>query len=194
MAKFKVGDKVRVRRDLNIGECYSGVVFVKGMNKYKGEIIEIEDIADDDIVFLKDINFAWLDEMLEEVKEDKMEKTFREVIADIKPGEVWECKEINRQIVRGDREFIEIRKIDGRGFDKAVGLIVGNEKYKLQRKEYTFEEAFKALEEGKEIESMNTKYRYKKENGVYLYTLEGEEWHEEDVFEIVEIIGKWYIN
>lgn len=161
MAKFKVGDKVRVRRDLNIGECYSGVVFVKGMNKYKGEIIEIEDIADDDIVFLKDINFAWLDEMLEEVKEDKMEKTFREVIADIKEGEIWEGGNPSKIRIRCSPQGIEISGLDNWGY------IGKNVIFKLQRKEYTFEEAFKAYEEGKEIESCS--FRYKKINDEILY-------------------------
>lgn len=187
MAKFKVGDKVRVRRDLNIGECYSGVVFVKGMNKYKGEIIEIEDIADDDIVFLKDINFAWLDEMLEEVKEDKMEKTFREVIADIKEGEIWEGGNPSKIRIRCSPQGIEISGLDNWGY------IGKNVIFKLQRKEYTFEEAFKAYEEGKEIENKENKNKYKKVEDKDLVKEKGI-WDDFDFFEICEIRGKWYIN
>ena len=69
-----------------------------------------------------------------------------------------------------------------------------NDKFKLQRKEYTFEEAFKAYEEGKEIESCYSQYKYKKEGGLDLYSKTGNEWYGEDNFEIDEIRGKWDIN
>lgn len=191
MAKFKVGDKVRVRKDLNVGESYSGIAFVDGMERYKGEIFEIEDIEDDDVVFLKDTKFAWLDEMLEEVKEDKMEKTFREVIADIKPGEVWESENnsCNIRITR-TKTGISIRDFN----DNAIVWFDDDFKFKLQRKEYTFEEAFKAYEEGKEIESC--KFKYKKRNGQdYFYSNTSQAWEKHyEGFLLQEIRNKWYIN
>ena len=66
--------------------------------------------------------------------------------------------------------------------------------FKLKRKEYTFEEAFKAYEKGKEIESCYSQYKYKKEGGLDLYSKTENEWYGEDNFEIDEIRGKWYIN
>lgn len=111
-----------------------------------------------------------------------MKKTFREVIADIKEGEVWEshCKKI---IGFKDGDF-EIRDNDGHKFGNAVSIRSAN-KYRLKRKEYTFEEAFKAYEEGKEIESLdsNKKYYQDRSNEGLI-----------DYLNIEEIRGKWYIN
>ena len=120
-----------------------------------------------------------------------MKKTFREVIADIKEGEVWEshCKKI---IGFKDGDF-EIRNNAGHKFGNAV-LIRSTNKYRLKRKEYTFEEAFKAYEEGKKIESCYSQYKYKKEDGVDLYSRRENKWYEGANFEIDEIRGKWYIN
>lgn len=129
----------------------------------------------------------------EVIKEDKemIEKTFREVIADIKEGEVWEshCKKI---IGFKDGDF-EIRDNDGHKFGNAVSIRSAN-KYRLKRKECNFEEAFKAYEEGKEIESCYSQYKYKKEGRLDLYSKTENEWYGEDSFEIDEIRGKWYIN
>ena len=107
------------------------------------------------------------------IKENNMEKTFREVIADIKEGEVWENE--NRKITINDLGEIFIK-------DKITGLRSFNPKvkYKLQRREYTFEEAFKAYEEGKEIQSASTDKIYHKEKDF--------------LFASYEISKKWYIN
>lgn len=122
-----------------------------------------------------------------------MEKTFREVIKDIKEGEVWENE--NRKITINDLGEIFIE-------DKITGLRSFNPKvkYKLQRREYTFEEAFKAYEEGKEIESIRSKVKLKKkDDGLFAYKFEYmEKWliMSEDIatFSIDAIRDKWYIN
>lgn len=130
-----------------------------------------------------------------------MKKTFREVIADIKDGEVWESvqdcfqlKEIS--CIEGMINFrlkgVFIEKTDKSNIvDTGEG---SGQTFKLQRKEYSFEEAFKAYEEGKEIESRYSQYKYKKEDGVDLYSRRENKWYEEANFEIDEIRGKWYIN
>ena len=46
--KYKVGDKVRVRKDLVIGKQYGGVTLLDGMAKYCGETLTIRSIIDDD--------------------------------------------------------------------------------------------------------------------------------------------------
>lgn len=44
MSKFKVGDKVRVRKDLEVGRKYNGgCSFVSLMVRYKGKIVTIAD-------------------------------------------------------------------------------------------------------------------------------------------------------
>ena len=122
-----------------------------------------------------------------------MEKTFREVIKDIKPGEIWENE--NRKITINDLGEIFIE-------DKITGLRSFNPKvkYKLQRREYTFEEAFKAYEEGKEIESIRTKVKFKKKDDAQLfYKFEHmKKWaimdEDTETFSIDAIRDKWYIN
>lgn len=122
-----------------------------------------------------------------------MEKiTFREVIANIKKGEVWESYTL--RISLSDDDCIEIRSTTGELED---GIIIWEEiGFALKRKEYTFEEAFKTYEEGKEIESLFNCCRYKKESGVDLFQLPHESrWREnEGGFFIREIREKWYIN
>lgn len=102
-----------------------------------------------------------------------MEKTFREVIADIKKGEVWECLGIK---ITKDSDSIQML-----GFGKNTIFMDSSRIFNLQRKEYTFEEAFKAYEDGKEIESCFSGQKFR----IYSW---------EDVFNAKEIKEKWYIN
>lgn len=128
-----------------------------------------------------------------------MVKTFQEVIRDIKNGEVWvTCAYDNLEEIRriGDRicfEFTPSRN----------GVNIGSTypaKYKLEeRKQYDFEEAWRAYEEGKEIESVEREHKYKKVlNEDYFCDAD------ENIvacrerlnltFTLDEIRGKWHIN
>ena len=150
---FKVGDKV-VPSDTK-----------KWNDKSQYKIIDrVKNKYDRNTYYIKGHPAHWYDEELElfeGVKEMK-ELTFKEVIANIKEGEVWESNE-KTITIKYDQVIIQVKE----GYE---GRVNGNErmalsldkKYKLQRKEYTFEEAFKAYEEGKEIESVISAYRIKK--------------------------------
>lgn len=124
------------------------------------------------------------------VNKENVEKTVREFIIDNKEGEIWEAESgskmylINGNIIMDFKEPVTTSRF----------ILKLNSKLKLKRKEYTFEEAFKAYEEGKEIESCYSQYKYKKEGGLDLYSKTENEWYVEDRFEIDEIRGKWYIN
>lgn len=183
--KFKVGDKVRVREDLEINKMYGNYEFIEEMAHLKGEIVTIEGTLKSGYR-IKEEYYMWSNEMFVEVKEEVQEKTFQEVIATIKKGETW-VNDI------APISYIRLRENGVLDFNKNEGVNL-NCKYKLQRKEYTFEEAFKAYEEGKEIESCYSQYKYKKEGGLDLYSKTESEWYGEDSFEIDEIRGKWYIN
>ena len=133
----------------------------------------------------------------EVIKEDKemIEKTFREVIATIKEGEIWENEIYS---ISKDADGLSIKRLD-KYIQKDIKdtpymHLYDKTLFELQRKQYTFEEAFKAYEEGKEIESCYSQYKYKKEGGLDLYSKTENEWYGEDSFEIDEIRGKWYIN
>lgn len=152
-----------------------------------GRIYDVKEIKENYYVIKDDkgiTNLFWHGDF-EIVKENEMEKTFREVIADIKVGEVWE------NIDKSHWNLKEINCFDNDG-RKGIRIVfkeetdyytfIDNEnlKFKLKRKQYTFEEAFKAYEEGKEIQSISSSKIYQKERD-YL-------------FASYEISKKWYIN
>lgn len=124
--------------------------------------------------------------------DEMKELTFKEVITNIKEGEVWENNKMNLVI-----KLIEGRIYIGDRYDNEVDGFIGQYipltlKFELQRKKYSFEEAFKALEEGKEIESCYTATKFCEneylENNVY------SDWKLGVRFKVDEIKGKWYIN
>ena len=125
-------------------------------------------------------------------EENKMEKTFREVIADIKEGEVWESENTLTQIyTRNDVLIIDFKE----EVTTEIVKIPADAKFRLKRKEYSFEEAFKAYEEGKEVESCN--FRYKKIEGkdsYYDQIIDNWENRYDVDFSLEEIRNKWYIN
>lgn len=125
-------------------------------------------------------------------EENKMEKTFREVIADIKEGEVWESENTLTQIyTRNDVLIIDFKE----EVTTEIVKIPADAKFRLKRKEYSFNEAFKAYEEGKEIESCENGYKYLQNTFTYPGN---EQWlcfrNSEQMFTTEAIRGKWYIN
>lgn len=76
--KFKVGDKVRVRKDLEVGKEYDGYYFIKEMAEYKGRVglIKTAYCYDFTCRYTLDIDDGkryYTDEMLEPAKENTME-------------------------------------------------------------------------------------------------------------------------
>lgn len=65
--KYKVGDKVRIRRDLMIFEKYGSQTFVKQMEKYKGMPATISEVFSDTYYIKEDKgeNWYWTDDMFE---------------------------------------------------------------------------------------------------------------------------------
>lgn len=66
--KFKVGDRVRVKKDLKVNETYGGWNFGPEMKKYRNKIITIKHINYDGSYLAKENNWGWTDEMLEKVR------------------------------------------------------------------------------------------------------------------------------
>ena len=181
MSKFKVGDKVV---KANGEKWLSGAEYklITEINFWREEY--------------RLSGIGWWDEkklkLYEEIKEMK-ELTFKEVIANIKEGEVWKSEFKSIQKRNG---IITIENLKG-----SSNIFAFNDsiKYKLQRKEYTFEEAFKAYEEGKEIESVISAYRIKKlTDGRFRISQKSQEFYTEKEGEVIitlqEIQGGWYIN
>ena len=186
---------------LTIGEVYD----VQAKNPFRYEIVddlgryiyfnkEIFEEVNEELEFAKEVVEACLKE--KELREkNKTEKTFREVIADIKEGEVWECRS---KYIKRFADGIQIYHKE-KGKATPSMLMANNDKFKLQRKEVTFAEAFKAYEQGKGIESVVSNVQYQKElkDTVSIRPCYGE-WFDANektlVFDYVEIKGKWYIN
>ena len=197
---LKVGDKVRVREDLIVGSNYGGEMFCGGyMESLKGRIatiVEVYDCLSYDIDIDED-GWMWTEEMFEiiekEVSVNMKELTFREVIANIKEGEVWE--NLHKTIEFKNNNFIVKSKIK-----KQNNYFVVNEytTFKLKRPQYTFQEAFEAFEKGKEIKSCVTSYTFRKIDDyieVWDKTEGGRRYLEfDEMFSLEEIRNKWYIN
>lgn len=121
------------------------------------------------------------------------ELTFKEVIANIKEGEVWESTIKTVSLINGAINIERKNKIE-----TYYIYIKESELFKLQRKEYTFQEAFKAYEEGKKIESVETKRIFMKDNVQdKVFFSDTIEWLSSGLcagLSMREIRNKWYIN
>ena len=67
--KYKVGDKVRVREDLNIDEMYGALDVVDEMLKKK--IVTIKSVHNGYYKIVED-DYQWIDEMFEGLVEDEL--------------------------------------------------------------------------------------------------------------------------
>lgn len=85
---FKVGDKVRIRNDLEVNKNYTNrvnpsdnVSFEKEMEEYKGKEATIVDVDHDGDYYLDidDTDWIWCDEMLEAIK-DKQETNIEHML------------------------------------------------------------------------------------------------------------------
>lgn len=65
--RFKVGDKVKVRKGLIVNKSYGGVVATHTMARMGGEVCTINRIADS-YYDVDEYGFCWSDEMLEPVE------------------------------------------------------------------------------------------------------------------------------
>lgn len=98
MAKFKVGDKVRVKKNLHVGESYHGVCFCGDMKPYLGKILTIALVDSDGDYHVMETGNFWSDGMFESTPVQFTK-------ADLKDGMVVETRESynNRYLVLGDR-------------------------------------------------------------------------------------------
>ena len=69
MNEFKVGDKVKLRDDLKVGEKYEGVLFLSGMKDLQGKELTINYISEGDYTFEESVYYC-SGEMLEKVFSD----------------------------------------------------------------------------------------------------------------------------
>lgn len=70
MNEFKIGDKVKVRSNLEVGKKYGGVVFLSGMEFLKGKELTIHNVSEEDDYTFEECNYYCSEEMLEKVFSD----------------------------------------------------------------------------------------------------------------------------
>ena len=76
--KFKVGDKVRVKKDLEVDTEHGNYMFVEGMEEYKGKEFIIDKVCTN-YYRLKNIYYCWTDEMLEPIEREKNNMNIEEL-------------------------------------------------------------------------------------------------------------------
>ena len=70
--KYKVGDKVRVRKDLEPGNFYGKGYYISSMDKFKGEKCVITEIWDQSYQ-INNFGYWWSEEMFESIYDDLLE-------------------------------------------------------------------------------------------------------------------------
>lgn len=69
MNKFKVGDKVKLRDDLEVGRDYGEITFLRDMKDLQGKELTIDRISRQGNYILKDGRFYYSEEMLEKIND-----------------------------------------------------------------------------------------------------------------------------
>ncbi|EPB8173097.1 hypothetical protein ACRTAL_002272 [Clostridium perfringens] len=128
------------------------------------------------------------------------ELTFKEVITNIKEDEVWLSSVYE---IKKDKEGIQVKRLDKNveQDDNEIPFMYfydSNHSFSLQRKQYTFEEAFESFEKGKEIKSVVSGKCFKIRDSVSVYIAKDKTINtvndEIRLFTHNEIRGKWYVN
>lgn len=129
-----------------------------------------------------------------------MIKTYREVLRDIQPGEIWECIEegLIKAIRYHEDKTIEIEYTT---FSQSGIFCVNvNRKFKLKKDEVEFEDAIKALKEGKIIESCETSRLCRIDEHfigkkiILVRSSNSSTWLDlNTIFKPEEVLGKWCI-
>lgn len=89
--KYKVGDKVRVRRDLKERMGYGCQRFTDAMKKQMGKIVTISNVVDDRYYYIKEDNYNWTDEMFEPVEDELTAEEAIRLYGEICRGTVGGC-------------------------------------------------------------------------------------------------------
>lgn len=102
--KYKIGDKVRVRKDLIPGNEYDGVLYISYMDEFKGKECIISNIDDDGCYQINHVEYLWSDEMLESVNDLLLDYALEKL------GMTKEELEYERKYNLEDKENIEKAK------------------------------------------------------------------------------------
>lgn len=115
MDKFKVGDKVRIKKDLKPGNWYSGCYFSTNMGQYRGKTTTIEKCCKNFVgaFFRLDItgeHFCWTSSMLEKVEEKVHFKSLDQYFSgklEVENGLVIKKEEKKEVLDKAEKEYLE---------------------------------------------------------------------------------------
>lgn len=87
--KYKVGDVVKVRSDLDVNKRYKRFYVTINMIEFKGKFVRIARVFNNYYNIYEDLNeWSWNDEMLEPLTEEDVKKHFEEYVKGFKDYDI----------------------------------------------------------------------------------------------------------
>ena len=80
MNKYKIGDRVKIKKDLEENKQYGTHYFVEAMSKMRGLTLTIDEVYDDGTYRVKEIGYNWTEEMIEGLAEETINKKMLEFV------------------------------------------------------------------------------------------------------------------
>ena len=108
--KYKVGDKVRVKKDLEVGKDYGNHDVVEDMEKYKGKEFIINEVRRNYYRLKNENWYCWTDEMLEQIEREKNNMNIEELNLEYKNKMdklMEEYKEKIKEVTKKEEPFIK---------------------------------------------------------------------------------------
>lgn len=107
--KYKVGDKVRIRKDLVTGGSYGCSVAVDDMTDMAGSVVTIESVGSIGYYIEEDPDgYCWTDEMFEPVEEMSVEEAI-EILAELCMKQ-YTCDECPIRCIDRQKKCVSIRR------------------------------------------------------------------------------------
>lgn len=105
--KYKVGDFVKVRSDLNAGNYYGELYFNMNMLDFKGKIVHIAANENYYYIFEDNQEWSWNDEMFEPATEEDAKKYFEEYVKSFKGYDIKvEIKKKEPILDKKEKEYL----------------------------------------------------------------------------------------
>lgn len=80
MNKYKIGDRVKIREDLEVNEKYGAHYFVDTMSEMRGLTLTIDEEYDDGTYRMREMGYNWTEEMIEGLSEESINKKLLEFV------------------------------------------------------------------------------------------------------------------
>ncbi len=166
--KYKVGDVVKVRSDLDINKRYKLFYVTADMLKFKGKLVRIARVLNDCYNIYEDLKrWSWSDEMFEPFTEEDVKKHFEEYAKSFKDYDIKfevkkkesildeEEKKYLSAIIRPFRDRVEYILKGDRGDNRSYIIIViksidKDRKESICSPYFETNKMYKGMEEGKE--------------------------------------------